>query len=323
MKNVPIFKLLAAAILVAPAFSALAATRTWDGGGADNNWATAANWNGPDIAPVGGDSVAFGFNTPAKYSPNNDNAANTLFGSITFNTGAASGYTLSGNTINLSSTIANLDNDLHTINLNLELVADVSVFTSGGDITIGGAISGFGGIIKANSATLNLNGISTSDGGVQIQAGTIVAGVANALGSGDLTFAGAGAGILSANSTDQSMGALTLSQNGTLNLEIGGGLGDLTFASGSGTGLLTVNNWSGVAGIAGGGDDDRIFMTVDPGVTFRSQIQFSGGYAPGAYWVGGELVPVPEPTEWALIVFAVLAILYKFVLPKLRRTVAC
>lgn len=323
MKNVPIFKLLATAILVAPALSALAATRTWDGGGVGNDWTTAANWNGPDIAPVGGDSVAFGFNSAAKYSPNNDNAANTIFGSITFNSGAASSYTVSGNAISLTATLANLDNDAHTINLDLELLGDISVFTTGGNITLGGAISGFGGIIKANTQTLNLNGVSTSDGGVQIQAGTIVAGVDNALGVGDLSFAGAGAGILSANSTDQNMGALTLSQNGTLNLEVGDGTGDLTFASGSGTGLLTVNNWSGVAGIAGGGDDDRIFITVDPGVTFRSQIQFTGGYATGAYWVGGELVPVPEPTEWALIIFAVLAILYKFVLPKLRRTVAC
>lgn len=35
-----------------------AVTRTWDGGGVDNNWDTADNWN-PDGAPTGGDTVIF------------------------------------------------------------------------------------------------------------------------------------------------------------------------------------------------------------------------------------------------------------------------
>src|SRR5437667_403475 len=34
-------------------------TRTWDGGGGDNNWSTCANWDGPDICPVAGDTVTF------------------------------------------------------------------------------------------------------------------------------------------------------------------------------------------------------------------------------------------------------------------------
>ncbi len=35
-----------------------AATRTWDGGGADNNWSTAANWSG-DVVPTSADEVVF------------------------------------------------------------------------------------------------------------------------------------------------------------------------------------------------------------------------------------------------------------------------
>src|SRR5687767_1896620 len=36
----------------------LAATRTWDGGGADNNWSTCANWS-TDTCPVAADNVIF------------------------------------------------------------------------------------------------------------------------------------------------------------------------------------------------------------------------------------------------------------------------
>src|SRR5436190_14823460 len=37
-----------------------AATRTWDGGGgADTNWSTCANWDGPDTCPIAGDTATF------------------------------------------------------------------------------------------------------------------------------------------------------------------------------------------------------------------------------------------------------------------------
>src|SRR5262249_57360237 len=36
----------------------LLATRVWDGGGADANWTTAANWAG-DVAPGAGDDLVF------------------------------------------------------------------------------------------------------------------------------------------------------------------------------------------------------------------------------------------------------------------------
>src|SRR5258705_212745 len=41
------------ALLLAPA-ATQAATKTWSGAGADNNWATAANWVG-GVAPISGD----------------------------------------------------------------------------------------------------------------------------------------------------------------------------------------------------------------------------------------------------------------------------
>src|SRR5262245_52004575 len=57
--------------------SAHAATKTWDGGVADDsNWMTATNWVG-DIAPVAGDDLDFGGTNDL--SPNNNFAVNTSF----------------------------------------------------------------------------------------------------------------------------------------------------------------------------------------------------------------------------------------------------
>ena len=47
-----------------------AAVRTWDGGGSDANWTTAANWVG-DIAPVANDDLVFPA-TSAQFTTNNN-----------------------------------------------------------------------------------------------------------------------------------------------------------------------------------------------------------------------------------------------------------
>ena len=72
-----------------------AASRTWTGGGADNNWTTAANWGG--TAPVAGDDLVFP-NGAARLSNTNNFAAGTSFRSITI---SGTGYTLSGNSVAL------------------------------------------------------------------------------------------------------------------------------------------------------------------------------------------------------------------------------
>ena len=57
-----------------------AATATWTGGGADNNWTNALNWAG--TAPVAGDDLVFPVGA-ARLSNTNDFAAATSFNSIT------------------------------------------------------------------------------------------------------------------------------------------------------------------------------------------------------------------------------------------------
>ena len=57
---------------VAPALA------TWDGGGADNHWTTAANWAG-DVAPQPGDDLVFPSGV-AQLANVNDFAAGKCFG---------------------------------------------------------------------------------------------------------------------------------------------------------------------------------------------------------------------------------------------------
>src|SRR5437879_2100925 len=77
------------------------AIATWDGGGADNHWTTAANWAG-DVAPSAGDDLVFPSGA-AQLANVNDFAAGTAFGRIFL---AGTGYQFTGNAITHSGGIA-------------------------------------------------------------------------------------------------------------------------------------------------------------------------------------------------------------------------
>ena len=82
-----------------------ATTSTWDGGGADDNWTTAANWVG-DGGAAPGDALVFPAGA-ARRSNANDFAPGSLFTNITFTGGD---YSLHGNAITLSGSL----NDIWT-----------------------------------------------------------------------------------------------------------------------------------------------------------------------------------------------------------------
>src|SRR5689334_8340547 len=85
-------------ILTAFSSSAFATVRTWDGGGADGNWQTAANWVG-DVAPAANDDLVFPAASP-QFTTNNNFALFTTFNSITIDGGS---YTIGGNFLRLAN----------------------------------------------------------------------------------------------------------------------------------------------------------------------------------------------------------------------------
>src|SRR5687768_10537619 len=82
-------------IVTIASINTFSAVRTWDGGGPDANWQTAANWLG-DVAPVANDDLIF----PAvatQFSTNNNFPVQTNFNSITID----GNYTVAGSSLRL------------------------------------------------------------------------------------------------------------------------------------------------------------------------------------------------------------------------------
>jgi autotransporter-associated beta strand protein len=159
------------------------AVATWHGGGADNNWTTAANWAG-DVAPQAGDDLVFPAG-PADLVAVNDFAAGTTFNSLNVTGG---GYQLGGSAVTLSGGVS----------------ADVP---AGGSATLALAVGGAGGVVKAGGGTLVLSGENTYAGLTDIRAGVLEAHADTALGA-------TGAG----NETVVQPGAVAADPGGTLRL---------------------------------------------------------------------------------------------------------
>ncbi len=165
---------LAIAVVLLVAMPAHAATRTWDGGGTNDNWKTKDNWGGTALAA--NDDLVFGGTTQLTTDNNFNNGTN--FASITFASGAGA-FTLDGNRVDLDGAITNNDNDTQTIILNLRLAATQSFDAAAGNLDISGVISGAGGLTKIGSNTLTLSGTNTFSGQLTVSQGTLAIGTIN------------------------------------------------------------------------------------------------------------------------------------------------
>lgn len=148
IKNKKYLQVLVVAALLFGVFSiikaphALAATKTWTGGGSDDNWSTSANWS-PSGAPIDGDAVVF-TNGGTTLSSTNDITGLEL-ASISMNgTGTESVYisldedtTINGD---ITSTIATNSGSALLGSGDLTLGADVTVtnvgLAGGGDVIL-------------------------------------------------------------------------------------------------------------------------------------------------------------------------------------------
>jgi len=193
------FRLLGLAVLagfVLLGSTAMAASRTWSGAGANANWSTTLNWN---TVPVANDDLTFAGTT--QLTNTNNITAGTAFTGITFAAGAGA-FVLGGNQITLSGAVNNYSTSLQTINLDI-ILNSTQTFSSAlgkGDMILGGSISGAGGLIKGGNTTLTLNGANTYTGNTQMTGGTLAVNNVNALanstlrndGGGNVTFVVAG-----------------------------------------------------------------------------------------------------------------------------------
>jgi autotransporter-associated beta strand protein len=142
------------------------ATGIWTGGGADNNWSTAGNWNGLPTFPA---EVTFAGST--RLTNTNDFLSITVSG-VTFDS-AAGAFVLNGNDITLAGSIGFSADGIglsanppapvtQTINLNMALTTDVTIDTpTNGNLTLGGNLTSANALTKMDNGTLSLGGVDT------------------------------------------------------------------------------------------------------------------------------------------------------------------
>ncbi|CAN5431449.1 hypothetical protein BH20ACI1_BH20ACI1_12040 [soil metagenome] len=156
--------LLFSLLLLVCVSNTFAAVKTWDGGGADANWTTAANWVG-DVAPAANDDLVFPADA-AKFSANNNFFFQTTFRSIAITGGT---YIIGGNPFRLTDGLS-VKTGTQTINTAISLTK-AQTFTAEDIAFVTIAAVRFGGFtLTADSEGFLIFGV-VSDAGTLIKKG--------------------------------------------------------------------------------------------------------------------------------------------------------
>jgi fibronectin-binding autotransporter adhesin len=275
----------------------------WNGGGANDNFSTALNWTNQLAPGYVGDSLQFSGTT--RLTPNMDN--NYTVSSLLFDS-TAGGFTIgtaNSSTLTLAGSLINNSANTETLNVPITLSAAQAINAAAGNITLGGVISGSGGISKIGAGTLTLSAtgnsltgnLSVTGGTLNISSGstafgTLLSYVGYRSGSGNLTVSGGSlttGGELWVGGSDLNGTAY----NAVGNLTVSGGavvsLGKLTVARGN-------NNQNTVSGT----------VTVNSGSTLSSEndilLGFAGNNNLGKVVVNGGTFNVATATKrWVIM----------------------
>ena len=138
-------------------------------------------------------------------------------------------------------------NRLFSINSGVTATIDTQAF----NVTLGGAISGTGGgLAKAGSGTLTLNGANTYGGGTALSGGTLVLGNASALGAAGTSLTVAGA-TLNLNGNSVTVSNLTSQSGAFTGFNLGGGANTLAAASATTSGTNSIGINGATIGVTG------------------------------------------------------------------------
>ena len=123
----------------------LFAASTWDGGGGDGNWSTAANWDG-DSVPTNGAALTFG----GSLWKSNTNDLLTSVGAVVFN---GAGWVISGDAVTLNARMSYSG----TWNIDSDLATGIICYGKWTGLTFNGVLSGSGSLMKWNGADYDNN----------------------------------------------------------------------------------------------------------------------------------------------------------------------
>ncbi len=250
----------------------------WAGG--TGNWTT-----GFTTAPTDGANIAFAGATGGTATNNIPTGTLTAVGDIEFRSSAGA-YTLAadagsagasgGTALTVNGSIINSSTATQTLNTDLAFAATRTIAANTGNITIGGAISGAGGLTKNGSNKLTLTAANTYTGDTTINTGTLEIG------------SGSTSGSLSSSSAITNNASLVFNRSNDLTVtNTIGGTGNLTK---SGAGTLTLSgssNYSGTTTISVGAlraTHANALGSTAAGTTVTSgaALELSGGISIGA-----------------------------------------
>jgi fibronectin-binding autotransporter adhesin len=233
----PVFAL-AMMLGLAAATTSRAATGNdnWIGGVGDNNWSSAGNWTGANTPPAAGDTLLFGLQGAGGLTLNNNLTLDTSFYGLTFNASAPA-FTLGGNEIVSTNTIADNSPNLETVNLPIVFpVTNNVTAASGASMVLGGVISGAGGLTANGLGTVTLTNANTYTGATAVNAGILnlnfsTGGISSNIiantsalkfGGGALNVVGASASSAQTNNgATFNAGGSAISANGSATLALG------------------------------------------------------------------------------------------------------
>jgi autotransporter-associated beta strand protein len=225
---------------------------TWTGGGANNNWSTATNWN-LGRAPTSGDDVVL---AGTAQTSTNDDLGGLQLHSIEFQN---SGFSIGGSNLAVTSGIT-VDSGVtgSTITAGMALGGAVGVDVEGSDLTLSGIVSGSNSLTKIGGGTLTLDATNTYSGATTVSAGTLAldgdpgnSGYGTIPYTSGLTINGSGTvrvdtsnGLAGYWGNNISIPPVVVNTGGTLTMADGVTchLGDVTLAGGTLTGTTSPNS---------------------------------------------------------------------------------
>ncbi|MFH1499207.1 MAG: PEP-CTERM sorting domain-containing protein [Verrucomicrobiota bacterium] len=275
-----------------------AATLTWDGGGANDQWGTAGNWD-PASAPNNGDSVIFDGTTRLTIS-------NAPWGrqlqSVAFASDAGA-FTVNGGMLAVGSGgITNNSTNTQTINSRIELSANQTwnaangaiisndsyfnatnknlTLTGGSTITIAGQVANAGILTLAGSGnrnftsttsmsatTVDINNTGTNTFSAQVNATTLNLTAGTSYFNKTGTSAQIGSGGVNIGGTANATFAGNVGSSGGYNITSSG---DINFAGNITSGALTLNG-TGTTTLSGNGGNSISSTTVNSGTLVMAQ----------------------------------------------------
>lgn len=247
--------LLAAAVLLFPAFLPLASAQSTWTGTTSGAWGTSTNWN-PGSLPL--DSAALTFGTASNYSVDLGGATRKAAGASALTFTSSNDYTFTNGTLTLASSAGMAMNGsgdaIFNIPVNFGSSGKTISGSGAGALIFNGAVTRSGGsftisthMVFAGSATnsLNSNPITLDSGGLLEVAKTTQAAQETALGTGDILMNGGALRVSNAPavftntlSVGSSGGTIEANQNVSFGSLTNNGVRTMTF---TGTATVTFN----------------------------------------------------------------------------------